>query len=62
MKESVNLGLNLPDLGDQYNLEHWNENMETLDSVIHSEQVKTQNLQTYTTAISNQEIDTIMSN
>lgn len=53
MKESVNLGLNLPDLGDQYNLEHWNENMETLDSVIHSEQVRT-------AAITNQEIDTIM--
>lgn len=31
MQKSTNYGLNLPDLADQYNLEHWNENTEKLD-------------------------------
>lgn len=31
MQKSTNYGLNLPDLSDQFNLNHWNENTEKLD-------------------------------
>ena len=31
MQKSTNYGLNLPDLADQFNLNHWNENTEKLD-------------------------------
>ena len=31
MKKSKNYGMNLPEMSDQYNLEHWNDNTETLD-------------------------------
>ena len=31
MKKSKNYGMNLPEMSDQYNLEHWNDNTETID-------------------------------
>lgn len=31
MKKSKNYGMNLPQMADQYNLEHWNDNTETID-------------------------------
>lgn len=31
MKKSKNYGMNLPEMADQYNLEHWNDNTETID-------------------------------
>ena len=34
MQKSTNYGLNLPDLADQFNLNHWNENTEKLDLLI----------------------------
>lgn len=37
MHYSENYHLNEPDLADQYNLSHWNENMDILDSVIQNE-------------------------
>ena len=34
MQKSTNYGLNLPDLADQFNLNHWNENTKKLDLLI----------------------------
>lgn len=53
MQQSTHLGFNLPELADQYNLDHWNENTEKLDELLYEEQQKT-------IVITNQEIDDIM--
>lgn len=53
MQQSTYLGLNLPDIADQYDVAHWNENTEKLDELVYAEQQKT-------IAITNEEIDTIM--
>lgn len=37
MQKSTNYGLNLPDLVDQFNLNHWNENTEKLDFELKNE-------------------------
>ena len=37
MQKSTNYGLNLPDLADQFNLNHWNENTEKLDFELKNE-------------------------
>ncbi len=34
MKYSTRFNMNLPELGDQYNLEHWNQNTRKLDEII----------------------------
>ena len=53
MNYSTNLGLNLPELADQYDVDHWNDNMEAIDTAVHE-------LQVDATPITNGEIDEIM--
>lgn len=53
MNQSTNLELNLPELADQYDLDHWNENMNIIDEAVHELQVDAM-------PITNEEIDTIM--
>lgn len=60
MLKSTHLELNLPELADQYSVNHMNENTQKLDDVIFEAQENIQDLQDDTVAITNQEIDSIM--
>ena len=51
MQYSTNLNMNKPERADQYNLDHWNENTDILDSAIQN--IKTLNDATLKTALLN---------
>ena len=39
MRTTVNYGFNMPDLEDFYNIEDFNENMESIDTIIHENEI-----------------------
>ena len=60
MLKSEYYDMNLPELGDQYNVKDWNANTEQIDTLFHNMNTDITKLETNTVAITNQEIDAIM--
>ena len=60
MLKSEYYNMNLPELGDQYNVKDWNANTEQIDTLFHNMNTDITKLETNTVAITNQEIDAIM--
>lgn len=60
MLKSQYYEMNLPELGDQYNVKDWNDNTEQIDTLFHTMNTGITKLETDTVAITNQEIDAIM--
>ena len=61
MKKSINYNFNKPDYADQYDLKHWNQNTDMLDSIL-KEQKDSLDTEVKTRSASDNEMATTISN